>query len=40
MFAKKVNKQDAELHQMVEDMQSRIAKFREGMSKVEPEVKD
>ena len=40
MLARKVNKYDAELHQMVEDMQSRITKFREGMSEVEPEAKD
>ena len=38
MFAKKVNKHDAKLHQIVEDMQSRIAKFRESMSGVEPEL--
>ena len=40
LFAKKVNRQDPLLHEMVKDMQSRIAKFRDGMSKVEPEDKD
>ena len=37
MFAKKVNRQDPLLHEMVEDVQSRIAKFRDGMSRDEPE---
>ena len=36
VFAKKVNRQDPLLQEMVEDMQSRIAKFRDGMSRVEP----
>ena len=40
MFAKKVNRRDPLLREMVEDMQSRIAKFRDGMSRVEPEDKD
>ena len=40
MFAKKVERQDPLLYDMVEDMQSRIAKFRDGMSRVEPEDKD
>ena len=40
VFAKKVDRHNAELHQMVEDMQSRIAKFRVGMSKAKTEVKD
>ena len=40
MFAKKVNRQDSLLREMVEDMQSRITKFRDGMSRVESEDKE
>ena len=40
MFAKKVNKHDAELHQMIKDMQSRIDKFRHDISAVETEVRE
>ena len=31
MFARKVNRRNPLLHEMVEDMQSRIAKFKNGM---------
>ena len=37
MFTRKVSKRDPLLHKMVNDMQSCIAKFRDSMSKVEPE---
>ena len=40
MFAKKVNRRDTLLHEMVEDMQSRITKFRDGMSRIESDHND
>ena len=40
LFAKKVNRRDPLLQEMVEDMQSRISKFRDGMLMVEPNDKE
>ena len=40
IFARNVDRQDALLHKMVEDMQSRIAEFRGDILELKPELND